>query len=824
MTGQTPPAGAIDPETALPADRLYRACPQDLLEFETTDDLPPLEVVPGQERAMAALDLCVAMDRPDYNLFAVGAHGLGKHGMVRRVLERHAAAAPTPKDWCYVHNFAEAHRPQALGLPAGRGARLRGDMKDLVRELRVAIPAALESEAFRSQKEAIEGEAKQKHEETFEALQKEAQTRGIALVRTPVGVSLAPVRDGEPMDAEAIGRLSHSEQEALRLHLTELEGRLQEILRQVPTLARRAKTRIRDLVRQIMSDTVAHLIDDLRPGYDDLPEVLRYLDAVQSDVIENAADFLKADGGEGAPAQAPAQGLPGALSETDPLVRFEVNLLVDNGAANGAPVIYEDHPAHQNLLGRVEHVARLGTLSTDFTLIKPGALHKANGGYLILDVRKVLTQPFAWEDLKRVLRARDIRIQSLGELVGMVSTVSLDPQPIPLSVTVVLLGEPQLYYLLSAHDPDCDELFKVPADFAGDIERSDDNVRSFAQLVATLARRQSLRPLQRDAVARVIEHASRLAADADRLSAHQQSLGELLCEADHWAGRGARSCITAEDVQQALDAKIYRSDRVREYLLDQIRRGMTLIDTAGAVVGQVNGLAVFTLGQFSFARPSRITARTRPGRPQVVDIEREVALGGPLHSKGVLILSGFIAARYALEVPLSLAASLVFEQSYGMVDGDSASSAELYALLSSLSGLPIKQSFAVTGSVNQLGEIQPIGGVNEKIEGFFDTCRVTGLTGTQGVLIPRSNAQHLMLRGDVVEAVSAGQFHIHAVATIDQGIALLTGVDAGARDGQGDAPGRYPEGSVNGRVEAALVGFAEALRRFAARSEKESET
>jgi len=489
-----------------------------------------------------------------------------------------------------------------------------------------------------------------------------------------------------------------------------------------------------------------------------------------------------------------------------------VNVLVDHSESKGAPVVYEDHPTYNNLIGRIEHIAHMGALVTDFNLIKPGALHRANGGYLILDARQLLLQPYAWDGLKRALRSREVRIESLSQVLSLVSTVSLEPEPIPLDVKVVLIGERLLYYLLYQLDPDFGELFKVEADFNEEIPRTPENNLLYARLIGTIARKEGLRPFDRGAVARVIEHSARMADDAEKLSIHLLSTADLLREADYWAGVAGNGVVTADDVQRAIDAQIHRADRLRELVQEEIKRGTILIDTTGERVGQVNGLSVIQLGNFAFGRPNRITARVRLGKGEVVDIEREVELGGPIHSKGVLILSGFLGARYAAERPLSLSASLVFEQSYSGVEGDSASLAELCALLSSLAEVPIRQSLAVTGSVNQHGEVQAIGGVNEKIEGFFDVCKTRGLTGEQGVIIPATNVQHLMLRQDVIEAVKAGQFHIYPVQTVDQGIELLTGIPAGERDEEGN----FPEGSINQLVEARLIELAEKQRAFAA--------
>jgi lon-related putative ATP-dependent protease len=509
------------------------------------------------------------------------------------------------------------------------------------------------------------------------------------------------------------------------------------------------------------------------------------------------------------------------------LKRYRVNVLVDHSASTGAPVVYEDHPTYQNLVGRVEHVSHLGALVTDFTLVQAGALHRANGGSLVLDARDVLLQPFAWEGLKRAIRSREVRIESLGQALSLISTVSLEPEPIPLDLKVALVGDRLLYYLLCEYDPDFLELFKVQADFEEEIDRSHETDMLYARLIGTLARKEGLRPLDRGAVARVIEQAARIAGDAEKVSTHMRSVSDLIREADHWAGNTGKDRLTADDVQRAIDGRIRRAGRLRERVQEQIRRGSILIDTEGVHAAQVNGLSVMQLGELAFGFPTRITARVRLGRGDVVDIEREVELGGPIHSKGVLILAGFLGGRFAADRPLTLHASLVFEQSYSGVEGDSASLAELCALLSALSGLPIRQGIAITGSVNQLGAVQPIGGVNEKIEGFFDVCAARGLSGEQGVVIPAENRKNLMLRRDVVAAVEAGRFHVHAVESADEAIELLTGREAGelgeagepGEDGEPGEGGAYPPDSVNGLVEARLIALAERAREYGQQGE-----
>jgi lon-related putative ATP-dependent protease len=803
---------AIQP---LPSEKLCQACDPSQFEFETTDELDDLTAVIGQNRAVEAIQFGIGIQQDGYNLFALGPSGTGKRTTIRQFLDQKAADESVPPDWCYVNNFEQPHKPQTLKLPPGQGIVLRDDMEKLIEELRTAIPAAFESEDYRTRKQEIEEEFKEQQEKAFNEVQQQAQERGISLIRTPVGLAFAPLREGEVVGPEEFQKLPEEERKQVEADIAELQERLQETIHQVHQWERETREKVKELDREITMFAVGHFIDELREKYAELPAVADYLDAVKQDVIENVDEFRK-------PEEAPqimGVPLPPALIGPSAFRRYQVNVLVDHSESKGAPVVYEDHPTYNNLVGRIEHLAQMGALVTDFNLIKPGALHRANGGYLILDARQLLLQPYAWDGLKRTLRSREVRIESLGQALSLVSTVSLEPEMVPLDVKVILIGERLLYYLLYELDPDFSELFKVEADFNEDMARTMENNLLYARLIAAMIRRSKLRPFDRRAVARVIEHSARIAGDAEKMSVHLLSLADLLREADYWASVAGNGIATADDVQRAIDAQINRADRLRERVQEQIRRGTILIDTVGEKVGQVNGLSVIGLGNFAFAQPSRITARIRMGKGEVVDIEREVELGGPIHSKGVLILSGFLGARYAAEHPLSLSASLVFEQSYAGVEGDSASVAELCALLSALAEVPIKQSLAITGSVNQHGEAQPIGGVNEKIEGFFDVYKARGLTGEQGVIIPVSNVQHLMLRRDVVEAVEAGQFQVYPVQTIDQAVELLTGVPAGERDEEGN----FPEGSINQLVEARLIDLAEKQQAFTAPPKEEGE-
>ena len=809
------------PLKALAPSALKRRCDPRSLRFRTTAELGDLDEVLGQERAIEALRFGIGIRSDGFNLFALGPNALGKHTTVRQFLDRKAAKQETPADWCYIHDFDDAHRPKALKLPAGTGGKLHREMARLIEELQTAVSTVFESDEYRTRLQGINEEFRERQSEAFDELQKRARSREVALVRTPVGLALAPMRGEEVMSPEDFRKLPEAERERAEKTIQELQQELQETIQQIPRWDKERREKVREVNREVTNFAVGHLIDSMRHDCKALPAVVAHLDAVRADVIDNVAAFVQPPAGgdtQGGPGQDQPQGPPGTPGTSGVpafLRRYRVNVIVDNGATEGAPVVYEDNPAQGYLVGRVEHLAQMGALITDFSLIQPGALHRANGGYLILDARKLLMQPYAYESLKRTLQAGEIRIESPGQMYGLVSTVSLEPEPIPLDVKVVLVGDRMLYYLLSAQDPDFGQLFKVAVDFEEDMDRASGRNMPYARLIATLARRDGLKPLNAAGVARVIEQASRLAGDSTKLSTRMGLICDILREADYWASEAGRRVIGAHEVQKTIDSQVRRADRMRERSQERIRRGTILLDTAGSTTGQVNGLSVISLGSYAFGRPSRITARVRMGRGEVMDIEREVDLGGPLHSKGVLILSAFLSAHYAADRPLSLSASLVFEQSYSGVDGDSASSAELYALLSALAEVPIKQSLAVTGSVNQFGQVQAIGGVNEKIEGFFDLCKANGLNGENGVLIPASNAAHLMLRDDVIEAARQGRFHIYPVKTIDQGIELLTGKAAGKRRRNG----AFAAGTINRMVDDRLIALAEARRSFVASSE-----
>ena len=793
---------------ALAAEQLSRPCDPTLFPFETTADLPDLAEVIAQPRAVEAIRFGIGMHAPGYNLFALGPNGIGKATTIRQFLVREAAKQAVPDDWCYVYNFADPRRPRALRLPPGMGRSLRKDMQALIAELRRAIPAAFESDEYEARKQELEQKLRQAQEASLAQLRQAAEARGLAMFKTTEGIGFAPIADGQVLTPEQFQRLPAERREQIEQDIAALNEQLEAVAHNLGHGERAIAEETRHLNRQVAAAATDRRIQELAEKYTLQEEVVLYLQSVQEDILDNVAAFLPAEqeDQEGHSSAEPEAG----VARDSFFQRYDVNVAVDRTGAQGAPIVVVDNPTHQNLIGTVEHRAEMGALVTDFALIKAGALHQANGGYLMVEAAPLLQKPFAWEGLKRALRTGRIVIEAMAQEYSTISTVSLEPEPIPLQTKVVLLGEPALYYLLYENDPDFAELFKVQADFAEDMHRTPENENLYARFVATLARQEGLRPFTRTGVARVVEHAARLSEDQGKLSVRFRPVADLLQEASFWAGQRGAQVVEAADVQRAIDACTHRADQVRELVQEEIASGTIMIDVQGAEVGQVNGLSVSQVGSFAFGRPSRITARTRLGSGRVVDIEREVALGGPLHSKGVLILSSFLGARYIPDEPLSLSASLVFEQSYTGIDGDSASSAELYALLSDLAGIPIQQGLAVTGSVNQKGEVQAIGGVNEKIEGFFDVCRLMpgGLTGEQGVVIPRANMRHLMLRHDVIEAVRTGRFHIYAVSTVDEGIEVLTGVPAGERG----PDGTFPEGTVNRRVEDRLRFFADRSR------------
>ncbi len=806
--------GTVPP---LPPEDLHHGCDPAGLPFESTAELEELGEMLGQDRAVEAIELGTGLGLEGYNLFVLGPPGTGRHSFIRQFLDEVARGRPRPSDWCYVNNFSDARRPTALEFPAGGGVQFRERMSELVEEARVAIPAAFESEDYASRRQAIEKEAEEEQEKAFEEVRKNAYELGLGIMHTDTGFNFVPLRDGEVIPPEEFEKLPEEEQKRIAGHTETVSEDLRKMLRAIPPRVRSVRSKISELNREVALFAVGGLMDELKELYEDNPPVRDYLASVQHDIADNVELFTRP---EGLPSPVLRELLVDtdagdSLKESRASRRYGVNLLVDQGEEEGAPVVFEDYPNYSYLVGQIEHISRLGVLITDFNLIRAGALHRANGGYLVVDAQKILSEPFAWIALKRALKARSIDIRSPAQAYSLVSTVTLEPEPIPLDVKVILIGDRLLYYLLEALDPEFLELFRVAADFEDEMERTSDNELKLVRLVGAVGRREGLLPLDRTAAARIVDESARHAGDAEMLSTQFRQALDIMREAHYWASRDGRDLIDGDHVQRAVDGQVRRMARIQDRVQREIQRGVIRVDTDGEHVGQVNGLSVIQLSGHLFGRPTRITARLSVGSGQVVDIEREVELGGPIHSKGVLILSSFLASHYVADRPLSLSASLVFEQSYQPVEGDSASAAELAALLSAVADTPICQSLSVTGSVDQHGRIQAIGGVNQKIEGFFDVCSARGLTGDQGVVIPSTNVSHLMLRKEVVDAVGEGRFQVYAVSTVDECMEVLTGLEAGERDDRGE----FPEGTLNHRIRTRLIELAEVRKSFASERE-----
>jgi lon-related putative ATP-dependent protease len=795
--------------TPLPPEKLYHHCDLSAFGFASTSELTPELSALGQDRAMDAIRFAIGLQHPGYNLFVSGSTGVGRRELVSRTIHAQADAGEPPQDWLYVHNFERRHEPRMLCLPQGQGRDLGRRMQQLIERLLMQIPEAFKSDEYRNRVQEISDEFEQREQDAFRELGEKAQADQVTLMRTPSGYSLGPLRDGKLMTPEQFKELPDAEQERIKQTLEALNSELTSLIRSMPKLQQEHRERMRELDDAITHSVIDPALKALREDYGSQPAVLEFLDQVHQDMIENVDDFFAQEKEENA--KTPLH----KLARSDAFRRYRINVLVSHDDGGGSPVVVEDIPSYQNLVGRIEYQAHFGTLSTDFSLIQPGALHRANGGYLIVDAQKLLSFPFAWEGLKRALRNHEVRIDPLEKMYGISGTRSLEAEPIPLQLKVILIGERRLYYLLKAYDPEFSSLFKIYADFNEQLDRSPDNLKGYLGLITQLVQEEALAPFSRAGLERVIEQSSRRVDDSAKLSLNRGQLIDLLREASYCATHAGASLVGAEHVSQALTMARRRSAQYSEMLQEQLERGTIMVATHGTAVGQANGLSVFQLGDQRFGKPSRISATARLGSGKLIDIERETELGGPIHSKGVMILSNCIGARYARNTPLSLHASLVFEQSYGMVDGDSASALELCVLLSAISGLPLRQSLAVTGSVSQQGEIQAIGGVNEKIEGFFELCQHRGLDGSHGVVIPASNVDHLILDQAVVDACRDGRFNIYAVSTLDELIALLF-----ARDpGQADEDGRYPPASVNGRVQQQLLDWTEQARKLSGKQD-----
>lgn len=802
------------PPRELTADQLRRACVPADLAFQSTDDLEQLNEIIGQERATRAIEFGLDIPSYGYNIYALGPAGAGKTTTIAKYLERKAAGRPVPNDWGYVNNFQRPDEPLALRLPPGGGRGLRDRFDALLKVLEEQLPKAFESENYEQHRKDLVKELEQRRQNVSQNMEAFARVRGFTIVQTPMGLLFAPLIDGKAATGEQFQQLPVEEQQAYEAKEPELRAEMEKTLREMKALGEEAANLLQNLDREIAAATIGPGFDQLQADYLDWDEVVEYLGAVRQHISENVEGYKSG----AADSEEENQPSPASLLLGPPESLFEhyrINVVVDHSGDSGAPVVVETNPTYYNLLGRIEQEAQFGALVTDYSMIKGGSLLRANGGYLVVDARAILRQPLAYEALKRSLRHQQVKIEEMGAQSSMIATTSLSPEPIPLAVKVILIGDPYTYYLLYAYDDEFQKLFKVRADFASQMDWTAENMVKVARFIRTRCAEESLPPFDASGVAKVIEYSGRLVEDQRKLTTRFAHVADIVREAAYWAQSAAADqaaplFVTGQDVQRAVDERRYRSSLVEERVREAIVNDTVMIDVAGAVIGQVNGLAVLALGDTMFGKPSRITAKTFLGQSGVINIEREAKLSGKVHDKGMLIISGYLGGMYAVDKPLSLTATITFEQSYDGIEGDSASSTEVYALLSALARLPIKQGIAVTGSVNQHGEIQAIGGATAKIEGFFDVCKEKGLTGEQGVIIPAANVATLMLREDVVDAVAAGQFHIYPVSAIDEGIAILTGAQAGQRG----PDGRFPQGTVNRRVDDALRDLAMRLKNF----------
>jgi len=793
---------------SLSPQQLYKACVLKDLPFKTTRQLEPLAEIVGQNRAQEAVRFALAMPHSGYNVYAVGRNGLGKRTMMLRYLEHHVDTKQQSHDWCYVANFEDPRVPRLLKLPAERGGELKQDMEKLMSRLVKVIPQTFDSDSFLERAEQLKNEYVKKQEDELEKVAAQARRKKVSLtVTTPGGYRLVAMNGDEPHTAESFQALTQEQRDKFEEVINKLEKKLRQVLRKLADWEQEYAEKQQELNQETLESVSGHQIDELVEKYKDLPDVVAFLEAVRGDMAENLDIFL--EDGEEQVAIAYA-----SLDKKMPR-RYLVNLLVHQ-KNNEVPVVVEDNPTYHNLFGYVENVTYKGTVFTDFSLIRPGSLHRANGGYLLMDAVKVLEQPFVWDGLKRALRSKTIQINSLERELTLSGTISIEPEAVPLDVKIVLFGDHETWMLLQEYDSEFAELFRVTADFENEMYRTDDSQLLYAKFIASLVSEKELLHCSNKAVARIIEHSARMAEHQNRLSLQAADIANLLRESDFWARQAGARLIQDTHVERALESAKYRSCRIRDQFYDSIRDGTTLVSTTGTCVGQVNALSVLSAGGFEFGLSNRVTASCYYGDGGVMDIERDVKLGGNIHSKGVMILSSWLASHFSVMDPMHLSASITFEQNYGEVDGDSASLAELCALISSLSGVPVRQDLAITGSVNQFGEVQPIGGVNEKVEGFFATCQLKGgLTGTQGVIVPSTNVQNLMLDSEVVKAVREGQFSVYAVSRMEEAVTLLLGKPAGKPDDKG----RYPKHSVFGIIQQRLEKMREHERQEHAREE-----
>ncbi len=789
----------------LQSDSLRWVCDPKIIGAKSTEDLKPLDVMVGQPRAYQALLFGFNVKEPGFNIFAAGPPATGKTTTTTDFLEDFAKKLPTPQDWCYVHNFHDEYEPKVLRCPPGMGKELKQDVRELAQAARIAISQLFEGDDYAVKRDEISRKTNQKRQEVITRMGQVAEAEGFMMQLTALGISLVPVVKGRTLSEDEFLSLPKDAQQKFAQKRETLKEKLQPLLRELRDLEMKSQVEVAEFDKEVTLYAIDHLMSTVLEKYKEHKEITDFLNEVQTHILDDLDRFRGRGGGKKETGQE-------AVADEMAFRVYDVNVIADNSSTKGAPVIVEQNPTYDNVLGRIEKESQLGTLTTDFTLIRGGSIHEANGGFLIIRAEQLLRDLMVYEGLKRALKAAEIVIEDLPQRAGYASVRTLSPQPVPLDLKVVLIGDSSTYQLLFAYDPEFRELFKVKADFDSTMQKIESNLRSYAGFFTTLVVNENLKHLDASAVARLLEHSSRIAEDQDKLSTQFGLLADVAREAHFYASQENSKYITAAHVEKAIEAKVYRSNLIQEKIREYIQRNVIYISTDGAAVGQINGLSVLSVGDFSFGAPSRITIAVGLGKEGLIDVQREVNMSGPIHGKGVMIIAGYLASKFARDKPLTLSARIVFEQNYEGVEGDSASSTELYALLSALSGVPIKQSFAVTGSVNQNGEVQPIGGANEKIEGYYEICKARGLNGQHSVIIPESNVRNLMLKEEVVDAVKAGKFHIYPVKTIEEGIELLTGAVAGKRLPDGS----YEPSSVYGLVDKRLRDMAETIKRFQA--------
>lgn len=795
----------------LKAVDVYKKCDEKIFDFETTAEIQPLTGTIGQERAIASIEFGLNLTAKGFNIFALGAQGTGKMRAIRALLSEKAKKEPVPDDWCYLYNFKNPDAPVAVNLPSGQAKEFQKDMENLINSLKIEIPKAFESKEYDKQRNKILEEFQQKQKEWFTAIEEEAKTKGFAIRKALAGLIIVPIkRDGEPLTEEEFQALDPETRKRIDELGKMLQDKLDDVVRAVKEAEKIVKDMLIKLERQIALEVIEQPIEELKKKYSYSEKILSYLNAVKEDILSNLQDFKIQE--EAVPPVPPFMKIQREVS----FAKYSVNVLVDNSSLQGAPVIYEPNPTYLNLFGRIEYKIQYGMAVTDFTMIKAGSLHQANGGYLVIDALALLKNLFSYDALKRALRSKEIRIEDVWEQYRLITTTTLRPEPIPLNVKVILTGTPFLYYILYNYDDEYKELFKIKADFDTRMPRNEENIKKYAQFISLLHKEEGLLPFHRSAVAKIVEYGSRLAEHQEKLSTQFSIIADLARESHYWAIKEGEKLINAKHVKKALEQKIYRSSSIEEKLRELVLEDVLIVETSGKKVGQINGLAVIDLGDYSFGKPSRITARTYLGKAGIVNIEREIKMSGRIHEKAVMILSSYLWSKYAIRKPISLSASLTFEQLYEMIEGDSATCAELYAILSSIGEIPLKQSIAVTGSMDQRGEVQPVGGINEKIEGFFELCKIRGLDGSHGVIIPKRNVKHLMLKEEIQDAIEKGLFHIYAIDYAEEGLEILTDLPAG----QLQPDGTYPEGSINWIVMKKLEEMSEILKK----REKEEES